>query len=132
MLTPTLLLGALLPFAAGLKVTLPSSTAGQVRVLVLESAPVARSYDGALWERTQGGATLELECDGDGVCIASFPDGASYQIETDLQTLDDTMVDLIDSFDAEAGRAMSLQAVAISMRASCWSVCHPHRSSCAS
>ena len=60
-------------------IVLPNSTAGSVRVLHVDSKPVARSYDGLDWERTQGGATLGIDCSG-GACQARISTGSAYTI----------------------------------------------------
>ena len=60
-------------------IVLPNSTVGSVRVLHIDSKPVARSYDGLDWERTQGGATLGIDCSG-GACRASISTSSTYNI----------------------------------------------------
>ena len=62
-------------------VTLPPSSPGTLRVLHTDGWPVARSYDGHGWERTQGGATLDLACDAAGVaCAVTVPASSVYNI----------------------------------------------------
>ena len=65
--------------AASTIVQLPESTSGSVRVLHVDSKPVARSYDGLDWERTQGGATLDIDCSG-GACQADISTDSVYNI----------------------------------------------------
>ena len=70
--------------ASALEINLPASSANSVRILSLDTdqptpKPVARSYDGNDWERTQGGATLDLRCQS-GACVATVPDGTSYEL----------------------------------------------------
>ena len=60
-------------------IVLPDSTSGSVRVLHVDSKPVARSYDGLDWERTQGGATLDIDCSG-GACQADISTNSVYNI----------------------------------------------------
>ena len=66
--------------------TLPPSVPRQLLVLYGSAVPIARSYDGRPWERTQGGAQLTppLDCPagtGEG-CHLQTPVGATYRIET--------------------------------------------------
>ena len=71
----------LLSVAAAANVALPASASGTLHVLLLGSKPVARSYDGHAWERTQGGATMDLRCEG-ASCVATIAEGAPYKIES--------------------------------------------------
>ena len=59
-------------------VTLPPSSPGTLHVLYTDGWPVARSYDGHGWERTQGGATLDLACAG--TCWATIPKDSVYSV----------------------------------------------------
>ena len=61
-------------------VTLPPSSPGTLRVLHADGWPVARSYDGHGWERTQGGATLHLACDAGVACAVTVPASSVYNI----------------------------------------------------
>lgn len=81
-----LLLHCLASLASAFEISLPASTTGQVRILSLATdqptpKPVARSYDGNIWERTQGGATLDLQCSQAGSCVATIPDGTTYDLD---------------------------------------------------
>ena len=61
-------------------VTLPPSSPGTLRVLHADGWPVARSYDGHGWERTQGGTTLDLACDAGVACAVTVPASSVYNI----------------------------------------------------
>lgn len=61
-------------------VTLPPSSPGTLRVLHTDGWPVARSYDGHGWERTQGGTTLDLACDAGVACAVTVPASSVYNI----------------------------------------------------
>ena len=68
--------------AANVDVALPASASGTLHVLLLGSKPVARSYDGHAWERTQGGATMDLRCEQGASCVATIAEGTPYKIES--------------------------------------------------
>ena len=74
-------------------IVLPNSTAGSVRVLHVDSKPVARSYDGLDWERTQGGATLGIDCSG-GACQARISTGSAYTITSHEVPIENTLTPL--------------------------------------
>ena len=76
-----LLFMSLLSVAPAANVDLPASASGTLHVLLLGSKPVARSYDGHAWERTQGGATLDLRCEG-ASCVATIAETTSYKIDS--------------------------------------------------
>jgi hypothetical protein len=61
-------------------VTLPPSSPGTLHVLYTDGWPVARSYDGHGWERTQGGATLDLACNTGVACVVTVPASTVYNI----------------------------------------------------
>lgn len=46
--------------------------------------PIARSYDGRAWEKTQGGAHLDLSCTAGAPpsCQATLTGGANFRIDT--------------------------------------------------
>ena len=74
-------------------IVLPNSTAGSVRVLHVDSKPVARSYDGLDWERTQGGATLGIDCGG-GACQAKISTGSAFTITSHKVPIENTLTPL--------------------------------------
>jgi len=78
---------------AASRIVLPNSTAGSVRVLHVDSKPVARSYDGLDWERTQGGATLGIDCSG-GACRANISTSSTYNITSHEVPIANTLTPL--------------------------------------
>ena len=56
--------------------TLPSTSLGELRILMAANVPLARSYDGHAWELTQAGAAdrFVLSCD-HGACSVTVPGG---------------------------------------------------------
>ena len=77
------------PLFGGEEAPLPASSLRQLLVLVQQvdagssysELPIARSYDGRAWERTQGGARLDLACAAAASCQATLPGGATYRID---------------------------------------------------
>ena len=67
-----------------LVVHLPTSSPGTLRVLYTDGRPRARSYDGHVWERTHGGATLDLACDAGLLCTVTIPASSVYHITLDV------------------------------------------------
>ena len=63
---------------------LPSSIPGTLRVLHTDGRPVARSYDGHDWERTQGVALLDLVCAAGLACAVKIPASSVYHITHDV------------------------------------------------
>jgi hypothetical protein len=74
------LLLACVEMMSAMSVTLPPSSPGTLRVLHADGWPVARSYDGHGWERTQGGATLDLACNTGVACVVTVPASTVYNI----------------------------------------------------
>ena len=60
---------------------LPSTSLGELRILMAANVPLARSYDGHEWELTQAGAAdrFVLSCD-QGACSVTVPGG--HRIES--------------------------------------------------